>query len=94
MILLLITLECMGQLSSKDIDVHEENMCPFFLQMRHAAAEGSLLVPLQKGKYLFCKGCLSWNVGASLDVLGAEEWDGVGNNEREWKGVFLICLRQ
>ena len=53
--------------------MHEENVCPFFLQMKHAAAEGLPLVPLQKGKDLFCKGCLSWKAGASLDVLGAEE---------------------
>ena len=94
MISLLITLECTGQPSSKDVDVHPEKVCPFFPQMRHAAAEGSPLVPLRKGKDLFCKGCLGWKAGASLDVLGVKGWDGVGNDEKGRNDVFSICLRR
>jgi len=49
--------EYKGRPSSKDVEVQVLKVCPFLVQMRHMAAEGS---PLRKGGFWVWKGVFYW----------------------------------
>jgi hypothetical protein len=64
--------EYKGRPSLKDVEVQVLKVCPFLVQMRHTAAEGLLLAPLQKGGFWVWKGVFCWMGRPSLGVYEEE----------------------